>query len=221
MCRSLAEGGQRCASHTRPAYESALVDYDHACSPAGQGAFTPPGGMNAAKRLTDAAAHYASTREGAVRVGAEADARTGAGDVDTGALLGQAVQQGQRIRQAAQDTAGIVRVKGDGAAVAKPRPAYRAPWSHGAYAYDEADTFAALAEGMKRKRKSRIVHMTNEGEAGDYPCVACGIPLREVGPGSNKPDVHSTWTWSVKHKAATRGMHYTCSWGALFAALPR
>lgn len=51
MCRSVAEGGQRCAAHTRPAYTAALravVDEE-------------PG---AAERLMKASVEYASTREG-------------------------------------------------------------------------------------------------------------------------------------------------------------
>ena len=36
------------------------------------------------------------------------------------------------------------------------RPAYRQPWTHGAKAYPQADTFDALRDGTKRKRKSLI-----------------------------------------------------------------
>lgn len=109
MCRSLAEGGQRCASHTRPAYEAALTDYDHNRGPSGSGVFVAADEVSAATRLADAAAHYASTPEGAVRVSLEADARMNGGDLESGALLNQAVQQGRRMRLAAQDTAAIVR----------------------------------------------------------------------------------------------------------------
>lgn len=99
------------------------------------------------------------------------------------------------------------------------RPAFRKPWTAGAKAYHEADTFAALAEGAKRKRKTFLVHMPNDGEAGDRPCAACGIALRDayaVNPGEavSKVDKWSTWAYNPLTRAAY-GMHYYCSWGAL------
>lgn len=103
------------------------------------------------------------------------------------------------------------------------RPAYRKPWTHGARAYDEADTFAALKEGMKRCRKTRIVHMPNDGEAGLKPCAVCGIALRDMyavnsGEKPSRTDEWSTWEYNPRTKKAV-GMHYYCSWGALMNAV--
>lgn len=99
------------------------------------------------------------------------------------------------------------------------RPAFRKPWEHGAKGYQEADTFAAFAEGMKRKRTVQMVKMPNSGEAGLKPCAGCGIPLRDAyavnqGGALDHQDEWSTWTYSPKSKQAY-GMHYYCSWGHL------
>lgn len=103
------------------------------------------------------------------------------------------------------------------------RPAFRKPWTHGARAYYEADTFEALREGMKRMRKSHMVHMPNSGEAGLMPCASCGVALREPyavneGEQPSKADEWSTWTWLPKQKKAY-GQHYYCSWGSLMRDL--
>lgn len=102
------------------------------------------------------------------------------------------------------------------------RPAFRKPWTHGARAYYEADTFEALREGMKRMRKSHIIHMPNSGEAGLKPCASCGVALREPSPedslGNVKTDTYSVWTWLPSRKAAY-GQHYLCSWGSLMKDL--
>jgi hypothetical protein len=103
------------------------------------------------------------------------------------------------------------------------RPAFRKPWTHGAKAYIEADTFSALREGMKRARNTRLVHMSNSGEAGAQPCAACGVLLRDmyaVNPGEapRRVDEWSTWEYNPRTKRAV-GMHYYCSWGALMNAV--
>lgn len=103
------------------------------------------------------------------------------------------------------------------------RPAFRKPWTHGAKAYPEADTFAALAEGAKRKRKAFLVHMPNDGEAGLRPCAVCGIALRDpyavnAGEAPSKTDTYSTWDYNPRTRRAV-GMHYYCSWSALMRAV--
>jgi hypothetical protein len=103
------------------------------------------------------------------------------------------------------------------------RPGFRAPWTHGAYAYAQADTFADFREGMKRKRKEQWVKMPNDGEAGDRPCSLCGIKLRDkyvLNPGGplDQQDDQSTWIYTPRTKTAV-GVHYGCSWGALFSAI--
>lgn len=103
------------------------------------------------------------------------------------------------------------------------RPAFRKPWTYGAKAYIEADTFEALREGMKRMRKTKLVRMPNTGEAGDKPCASCGVLLKEpyaVNPGEepSRTDESSTWTWNPRTKKAY-GQHYYCSWGSLMNRL--
>lgn len=105
------------------------------------------------------------------------------------------------------------------------RPAFRKPWTHGARAYFEADTFDALREGMKRMRTSKLVHMPNDGEAGLVPCATCGVALGapyEINQGTGFENLHtdkwSTWTWLPKRKAAY-GQHYYCSWATLMQDL--
>lgn len=99
------------------------------------------------------------------------------------------------------------------------RPAFRKPWTFGAKAYAEADTFAALREGMKRARKTHMIHMPNTGEAGDQPCAGCGVALRDQyavnkGEVPSRTDEWSTWRYNPRTRSAY-GMHYYCSWGAL------
>lgn len=104
-------------------------------------------------------------------------------------------------------------------------PSFRKPWTHGAKAYFEADTFDALREGMKRMRKSHLVHMPNSGEAGLKPCATCGIALGdpyEINRGTGFEHMHtdewSTWTWLPREKKAY-GQHYYCSWSSLMTRL--
>ena len=106
-----------------------------------------------------------------------------------------------------------------------PVQGYRNPWTQGAHAYPEADTFAAAKEGMKRKRKPVMFHMPNTGEAGDQPCITCGAKLRdlpdtekapfETTGGTHKADKWSTWHYDPKSKKVVGGQHYGCSWGTL------
>lgn len=113
-------------------------------------------------------------------------------------------------------------------------PQFRAPWTHGAAAYFEADTFDAAREGFKRKRKPVLFHMPNTGEAGDKPCVHCGGLLREParavtrahGNGvrseqdaAKTPDKWSSWYYDPKSKSIVGGRHYICSWSSLLGAL--
>lgn len=103
------------------------------------------------------------------------------------------------------------------------KPGFRAPWTFGAYAYAQADTFADFREGMKRKRKEQWVKMPNDGEAGDRPCSICGIALRDAyasnaGGPLTQVDDQSTWIYTPRTKSAV-GVHYGCSWSALFSAI--
>ena len=100
------------------------------------------------------------------------------------------------------------------------RPAYRQPWQHGAYAYPQADTLAALAAGVKRKRKPLTVHVAHSG-VGTLPCAACGLPLGgpyRVNVGDDPTTVDSTG-YAYGDVSPKRGTvvlrHYYCAWGAL------
>lgn len=115
-----------------------------------------------------------------------------------------------------------------------PVEGFRNPWTQGAYAYPEADTFAAALAGFKRKRKNVIFHMPNTGEAGERTCVVCHGPLnavplvREVSEGrttirtgqtNTSPDKWSTWDYDAAGKRVGNGRHYTCSWNALMLTI--
>lgn len=106
---------------------------------------------------------------------------------------------------------------------------FRSPWTAGARAYYEADTFEAAREGFKRKRKSIMFHMTNTGEAGDQTCIVCGALLRDaedrtktnVTGGTATPDRWSTWHYVPATKSIVGGMHYGCSWSVLLTAISK
>lgn len=80
MCKSIEQGGRRCAAHTRPRYEGEVPG--------------TPG-------WDDAAAAYASTREGAQRLQREATEAAARGETELEAALRNALQAGERIKAAA------------------------------------------------------------------------------------------------------------------------
>jgi hypothetical protein len=78
MCTSLAEGGQRCAAHTRPRYQTAqfgTADWD------------------------EAAAAYASTPTGRVELASSLAAAEAAGDINSIVAFEHAISEGQRMRE--------------------------------------------------------------------------------------------------------------------------
>lgn len=87
MCRSLAEGGQRCAAHTRPAYQTAAFgtpDWDRA------------------------AAQYASTPTGRMELMSSMAAAEAADDVQSAVAFDAALREGERLRERATMTAEAV-----------------------------------------------------------------------------------------------------------------
>lgn len=87
MCKSKAEGGQRCAAHTRPRYEAALPadpDWD------------------------TVATEYASTREGHERLTQEADAAEANRDFEHEARLRAALKRGEAMREANKEAAEVI-----------------------------------------------------------------------------------------------------------------
>jgi hypothetical protein len=120
------------------------------------------------------------------------------------------------------------------ARTASPVKGFRLPWTEGAYAYPEADTFAAAKEGFKRRRKSVVFHMPNTGEAGNEECVVCHGTLKEPALALSKPmpnnvrvehsaattpDKWSTWYYDPQRKAVVGGRHYICSWSFLLGTI--
>lgn len=86
MCKSKEDGGQRCAAHTRPAYENTPLD-------------DPSWDENAAQ--------YASTKEGRARLIERATQAAADGDFDTEARLRQAIIRGSDIRDANADMSAL------------------------------------------------------------------------------------------------------------------
>ena len=86
MCRSIAEGGQRCAAHTRPAYMAAT-----------------PG----TAEWDDAAAQYASTPEGRRVLQADIEIAERGMDFERAAALGAAVRAGENVRASNQEAARV------------------------------------------------------------------------------------------------------------------
>ena len=101
VCKSIAEGGQRCAGHTRPVFDAALMDYR---SPylrkmrADIRGREPDNDVGAEDRLADTAAQYASTKEGAVTVAAEMRNAGERGRFEEEAILRNALSKGAAIR---------------------------------------------------------------------------------------------------------------------------
>lgn len=99
------------------------------------------------------------------------------------------------------------------------RPAYRPPWTNGAKAYQEADTWEALEQGMKRKRKVQWVSVPTAILA-DIPCGVCGTDCDQpylVNPTDTRlhtPPERTTIQFHPRNKTFTAS-HYYCGWGAL------
>lgn len=106
------------------------------------------------------------------------------------------------------------------------RPAFRKPWTHGAKAYEEADSLPALREGLKRARKSRLVKVARDAVA-DLPCAVCGIPLGDPyaankGGPTDHVDKAAFLSGDYDPRSGTFvPLHYYCSWGVLMDAVVR
>ena len=102
------------------------------------------------------------------------------------------------------------------------RPGFRKPWTHGAKAYEEADSLEDLVAGLRRARNSRRVYV--HGDAiGHLPCVHCGIPLADpypVNPGDTRLRTDKGPDYSGRYFPKRKAFvpeHYYCGWGALLA----
>lgn len=104
------------------------------------------------------------------------------------------------------------------------RPAFRAPWTNGALADYQADTFEALKEGAKRKRNAFDVAMP-VAVAGHLPCIHCGVRIDTAVPAENikaAVDGHlgrefpgAIIRYYPKTKTVT-ARHYECGWQHIF-----
>jgi hypothetical protein len=106
------------------------------------------------------------------------------------------------------------------------RPAYREPWTHGAYAYPQADTIDAAAHGVRRKRKPLTVHVAHSGLTG-RACDRCGNALDAPYP-VNADDPPDQWHTDRggyayvdidPHTGRYTIRHYYCAWTSTLAAV--
>lgn len=105
MCKPLSEGGQRCAAHTRPAFEDALAQIREIDKSQGD----PSQRLISLMKLEESAAAYASTPEGETAITMVATQYGNLGNVDRAALLLAAIEKGKSRRVAAQETKQLVR----------------------------------------------------------------------------------------------------------------
>ena len=98
-------------------------------------------------------------------------------------------------------------------------PAYREPWQHGAKAYPQADSLAAMVAGTKRKRKPLTVHVAHGGLVGET-CAHCGQAFDAAYP-VNEGDPKDRWVTDkggyayVDYDPRTKravARHYYCAW---------
>lgn len=90
MCKSKADGGQRCAAHTRPRFEAATFG---------------------TAEWDEAAAEYASTASGEMDIAEQAVAATMGDDVERSVALFSALERGRDLRALNTDTAAEVRTQ--------------------------------------------------------------------------------------------------------------
>lgn len=106
MCRSMFEGGQRCASHTREKLTLKAAAVEAAVSAFSDGTGDPVALRTAQDEWEKAAAEYASTDEGHTHLSAQAAA---ADDMDTSALLNTVIVRGEALRAANRETAALIK----------------------------------------------------------------------------------------------------------------
>lgn len=116
VCKSTAEGGQRCSAHTREKMDLKSQAVEKAAAAGDMVA------LRAAQvEWEEAAAEYASTDKGHTHLAGQAEAALAGGDFDTSALLSTVVRRGEAMRAANQETAALIKaVRLSQAAVASP-----------------------------------------------------------------------------------------------------
>lgn len=103
MCKSVAEGGQRCAAHTRERLKTKATVLETAI-----GAGDPAKAAVARIEWESAAAEYASTDEGHAYLSDAASRADTSGDADTAAMLSTLVRKGEAIRAANRETSALL-----------------------------------------------------------------------------------------------------------------
>lgn len=144
MCQSVAEGGRRCAAHTRPGFETALasVTSAHGLSAV----------VTAQVEAMDAAAAHAATPAGAREVADRIVALTAQGDEVTADFLRSAQHVAQTMEDARQTVSAQVAAYGhDAGAFSAAATAYVDPevWDPGTPNTDVGEHWS-IAEGGTR-----------------------------------------------------------------------
>lgn len=104
MCKSQAEGGQRCAAHTRARFTKATESLTAAT------ATGDPARIEDARRTWDVAAvEYASTREGRNELRKEFGTHRRAGDPEGAANVSNIIQRGHALAAANREAADTIR----------------------------------------------------------------------------------------------------------------
>lgn len=99
------------------------------------------------------------------------------------------------------------------------RPAYRKPWTHGAKAYPQADSLAAMVDGTKRCRKPLTVHVAHAGLVGEK-CAGCGgaFDADYTAPGMTGTTRDELGYAYVDYDPRTKravARHYYCAWAGV------
>lgn len=160
MCKSLAEGGQRCAAHTRQRLERAAVNLRTAAE---AGEFADFG--VARQSWENAAAEYASTPTGREALADQAVAARAASDFDTEALLRSLVERGDRIRA----TNAQIKASLAAAAITETSLPVEAPRTvaedenENALHPEDAATWLAMMDRMEARKQAAIDDLARGG----------------------------------------------------------
>lgn len=203
MCKSIAEGGQRCAAHTRPAYEAAVRQL-----------VAGPVDVAALEALERAAADYASTGEGQTRL-AEAVAKTESiGRWDEAAVLRAALAKGRLHAEAARETARQIEAEAARKSVAAVKKGgLRDTYAERVIALERAQaaftTAKAAAVAATEAAGGRAVAAGRCAECRhtDHQAVACTAPASRAAHAPACGCASSTKPTRAQIKAA--GLHQT------------
>jgi len=171
MCRSLKEGGQRCAAHTRPKFVAALTSLQELPTDV-----EPALRLDALLALEEAACQYASTEEGAVSVPEAAALAQVQGHPDRASLLLGAAERGRRQRLAHQDIAAEVERVAAGKALGSAKELNKpSGYRKRVAAAVKAEKAAQVSPGEESSREAEEARReAAELQPGDHILVARG-----------------------------------------------